>query len=126
MANEIEKIGEEVVHGIETAAKDVAEVVVELPKAVRALDTIIKEEQPVKADLKQFITLCEKVTGDIKTDVAEHGFNIADDEQTLADANAAFAYFRSTLLPELEKVVGEVESDVESPVANEQQGTEQS
>ena len=126
MSNEIEKIGEDVVHGVETAAKDVAEAVVVLPKAVRALDTIIKEEGPAKAELKTFIGLCKKVDTDVTEDVSEHGFNLADDELTLADANAAFAYFRSTLLPELEKVVGEVEADVEAPVANEPQGTEQS
>jgi hypothetical protein len=44
------------------------------------------------------------------TDAAENGISLADDAKTLAAAEAFFEYFRSTFMPIVEKLYGELKA----------------
>ena len=108
-------MADELMKAIEDVGKDIAKPFEEIGKIEKVLTTVMKEETPLRAGVIQFSDLCKVVIDDGANDVADKGLNIAADEETLADANTAFQYFKDTLLPLFEQAFGEIETDVEDP-----------
>jgi hypothetical protein len=101
-----------------------AAAVAEAPvKAAEKIKTILEDATEDAPELRAvFVGLVEKldvVAGDIAVDVSADGLNVSADLQTLKDTSAAVTYFRTTVLPVIEKVYGQVKGLVPaaSPVA---------
>lgn len=112
MSNPIEKIG----HDLKVAAVDTEHVIVRtvefLPKAAAVIASAIKDQPEVKTAVLSLISQATVVIGDVATDAADKGIDLAADAKTLADAEAFFDYFRSTFVPLVEAVYAEVKADV--------------
>jgi hypothetical protein len=99
-----------------------AEKVAEAPlQAFQKLKTIfeqVEEDTPeLKAALLGFTQKAEAVGGDLVVDTSADGLNVQADMQTLAAAADLIAYFRSIVLPVIEKIYGQVKADVSAPAA---------
>jgi len=120
MGNPLEAIG----HGIVTGAKDVGKVVVKgvdvaivqpiefAVKAEKVISTAIKDQPVVRDAVMAMVKQASTVIDDFKTDVAEGFINLRADEKTLQDAEAFFNWFKSTFIPQMEKVYGDLSADV--------------
>lgn len=119
MSNIFSDIG----HGVEVAGKDVAKGAVEvgkavadvfefLPKAEAVIASAIKEQPEVKTAVLDLVKQATTVIGDLATDAADKGINLTSDAKTLADAESFFAYFKSTFIPLVEQLYGEIKSDL--------------
>lgn len=112
MSNIFENIG----HGVEVAAKDVAHVAVEvvdfLPHAVALLDDAIAHEADVKTLV---VNLVKQATGVFTAGtvaITDKGVNLTADAATLAAAEAFFTYLKDTFLPSAEALYKQLEVDV--------------
>ena len=120
MGNPLEAIG----HGIETGAKDVGKAVAKgvdvaivqpiefAVKAEKVISTAIKDQPVVRDAVMAMVKQASTVIDDFKTDVAEGFINLRADEKTLQDAEAFFNWFKSTFIPQMEKVYGDLSADV--------------
>lgn len=112
---------EKIVADVENVAKE--------PIAIATKVKTIFEQ--VTADTPQLRTVfvglvgkLEAVSGEITADVSAGGVNISGDVKTFQDAAAAISYFRTTVLPVVEQVFGQIKSDLNpapaapAPVAN--------
>jgi hypothetical protein len=109
--------------GIVTAAKDVehAAVVVGkavvagigfLPKAIKLIDTAIKDQPAVKAAVLDLIKVGATALKDGDAAVASGGVNLTSDALVLQDAVAFFNYFKSEFVPQVEAIYVEVVADL--------------
>ena len=109
--NKFEKVAE-------TVGKDILKVIefpfVELPHIVKVLDTIIKDTPEVKADLTVFVQKANQVLIDTNAVINEHGLVFSDDAKALIQVKDLLTYFSTTLLPVIEKVYGELETDIQT------------
>jgi hypothetical protein len=119
MANEFEKVVEDVGHGIKVAAEDVVKFPSFVVKAAAVLETAIKDQPEVKAVLTSLVQQGESIAVSVTTDVAGKGLNLAADAATLALVESFFVYFKSTVIPMIENIYGEIKVDVSvtQPVA---------
>jgi hypothetical protein len=112
MGNIVTTIG----HDIKVAAKDTGHVVVEivtwLPKVEKVLASAIKDQPEIKQAVLDLVKKASVVAGDVSTDVSENGLNLAQDAQTLADAESFFAWFKSSFVPLVENFYGEIAADI--------------
>jgi len=120
MSNPLEAIG----HGIETGVKDVGKVVVKgvdvaivqpiefAVKAEKVISTAIKDQPIVRDAVTALVKQATTVVNDFKTDVSDGFINLRQDEKTLQDAEAFFNWFKSTFIPQIEKVYGDLSADV--------------
>ena len=109
MANEIEKIGEDILKVVEDPFKFVA-------KATKVIATVVKDDPQAKTIITQVVTLSSAIGVDGATILAAKG--IVNPEQylaTLQAVEALGAYIKSTVVPFVEQVYGEVVTDVEAP-----------
>lgn len=106
MSNVIETIGKDILHGVEFPFEYTA-------KAIKVLDSAIKDQPAIKAAVIDLIKQAETVIGDSAKDVSEKGLVLADDAKTLADAEAFFVYFRDQFCPLVAKVYTEVATDLQ-------------
>jgi hypothetical protein len=81
-------------------------------KAASVLATAIKDQPALKTALTTLVTKAEAIGADAVTDAAGKGLDLASDAKTLADVEALFAWIMSTLVPLIESVYAEVETDV--------------
>jgi hypothetical protein len=101
------------------------EVVIESPvKAVEKIATIFEEvktdEPELRAALVGLVGKAEAVGGDIAIDTTADGLNVTADIATLQAAGEMISYFRTTVLPLIEQIYGQVKADLSpagSPVA---------
>jgi len=105
VANVIETIGKDILHGVEFPFVYTA-------KAIKVLNSAIKDQPEIKAAVIDLIKQAETVIGDTAKDVSEKGLVLTDDTKTLADAEAFFQYFRDQFCPLVAKVYSEVASDL--------------
>ncbi len=112
MSNIIVKIGK----GIETAGKDVADVVVDmtsfLGKAESVIVTAVKDQPAVKAAILQLISQANSVIADGTKAAALDGVNLAADGVTIADAETFFTYFKTTFIPLVESLYSSIKTDL--------------
>ena len=120
MGNPLDAIG----HGIETGVKDVGKVVVGgvnraivqpiefAVKAEKVISTAIKDQPIVRDAVETLVKQATTVITDFKTDVADGFINLRADEKTLQDAEAFFNWFRSTFIPQMEKVYGDLSPEI--------------
>jgi hypothetical protein len=115
--NPIEHAVEVVAHDVKVAAVDTAHVVVKvvefLPKAEKVIATAIKDDPEVKAAVLDLVKQATAVIGDVSTDVADKGINLAAGSKTLVDAEQFFSYFKSEFIPMVESVYAEIKTDVQ-------------
>jgi hypothetical protein len=109
--------------GVVAAAKDVEHVAVVvgravvkgvdfLPKAVRLIDTAIKDQPALKAAVLQLIEEGAAALKDGEAAVAAGGVNLASDALVTEDAIAFFNYFKSAFVPQVEAIYTEVVADL--------------
>jgi hypothetical protein len=121
MENVFETIGHDIKVGVEDVGKGVEEGVeyaiihpIEFcVKAEKVLASAIKDRGEVKAAVLDLVKQASGVIDDVAIDVADKGFNLREDAKTLSDAEAFFAYFRSTFIPLVEKLYAEIKADTQ-------------
>jgi hypothetical protein len=116
--NEAEKILGGVEHVAEDIGKGVAKVFTVVDKTAKVLETVVADESTFKPALIATVTGGVKIAGDIAAAVADKGLNWTEDETLVADVEA---YFKTTieavLVPEVEKLYGDIEADLDAPAA---------
>ena len=120
MGNPLEAIG----HGIEAGAKDMGKAVVKgvdvgivqpiefAVHAEKVIATAVKDQPVVRDAVTALVKQATTVINDFKTDVGEGFIDLRADEQTLKDAEAFFNWFKSSFIPAIERVYGDIASDV--------------
>ena len=119
MSNEFTDIGhdikvgaEDVGKGVETAVQFAIVHPIEfLAKSEVVFADVIKDSPTVKTAVLTLIKQATTVIGDTATDVADKGLNLNSDEQTLADAEAFFTYFKNSFIPLIETVYKAISAD---------------
>jgi hypothetical protein len=116
MSNPIAHAAEVVGHDLKIAVVDTGHAIIKtvefLPHAVKLLDTAIQDQPKVKEAVIDLIKQAGVVTGDVTIDVTDKGVNLVADLQTLKDIVAFFNYFKSTWVPLIEQLYGEVKADL--------------
>ena len=120
MGNPLETLGHDIKVGAVDIGKDVAkgvDVAVVKPiefvvKAEKVIETAVKDQPIVRDAVVALVKQATTVIDDFKTDVSDGLINLSADEQTLKDAEAFFNWFKSTFIPTIEKVYGDVSTDV--------------
>jgi hypothetical protein len=120
MGNPFEAIGHGIKVGVEDAGKAVVkgvDVAIVKPieftvKAEKVISTAIKDQPIVRDAVVALVKQATTVIDDFKTDVGDDFINLKADEQTLKDAEAFFNWFKSTFIPQMEQVYGDIASDV--------------
>lgn len=109
--------------GIVVAAKDVGHVAVLvgkavvtgvefLPKAMKLVDTAIKDQPAVKVAVLNLIEQGAKALKDSEAAIAAGGMNLASDALVVQDAITFFNYFKSEFVPQVESIYKEVQADL--------------
>lgn len=119
MGNPFEAIG----HGIKTGAVDVGKAVVKgvdvaivqpiefVVKAEKVIAIAVKDQPIVRDAVTELVKQATTVINDFKTDVSDGLIDLRADEQTLKDAEAFFNWFKSTFIPQMEQVYGDISAD---------------
>lgn len=119
MSNPIEDLG----HDIKVGATDVGKGVVQAVnvavvqpiqfavKAEKVIATAVKDQPVVRDAIVTLVKQASTVIDDFKTDVGDGLFNLRADEQTIKDAEAFFNWFKSTFVPSMEQVYGDLSAD---------------
>jgi hypothetical protein len=114
MSNPITTVG----HDIKTVAVDVAHVAVDvvefLPKAASVIASAIKDEPTVRTAVLDLVKNASAVLASGTVAVTDKGVNLVADASVLAAAEAFFGYFKTTFVPLVEQLYGEVVADVKS------------
>jgi hypothetical protein len=120
MSNPFEVIGHGIQQGVEDVGKGIVkgvDVVIVQPiqfamHAEKVLSTALKDQPIVRDAVIALVNQATTVINDFKTDVSDGFINLRADEKTLKDAEAFFNWFKSTFIPTVEKVYGDVIADV--------------
>lgn len=107
MSNEIKKIAEDVLHGIEYPFKHTA-------KIIELLNTALKDSPVVKSEVLAMIKQAEAVIADTGTDFASKGLDLTSDLKTLQDIKVFWTYFAGTFVPNMAAIYSEVEADIKA------------
>lgn len=102
--NEFEKIGKEILHGIEYPFVHTAQF-------IKVLGDAMKHTPAVKQAIIDLVLAGEKIVGDAGSDIAAKGLNLASDLQTIADVQAFFKLFSSEFMPVVEAAYKELSAD---------------
>ena len=81
-------------------------------KAEKVIATALKDQPIVRDAVTALIKQANVVIDDFKTDIGDGFINLKADEQTLKDAEAFFNWFKSSFIPTMEKVYGDISADV--------------
>lgn len=101
----MEHIGEDILHGVEQPFKLIA-------RAERVLATAIKNQPELKDAITTLVSKCEVIGADTMRDIGERGLNLADDLATAQAIAALGEFLKSTFVPLVEKLYGEIKTDV--------------
>jgi hypothetical protein len=110
--------------GITAAAKDVAHAAVKveqavvagvsfLPRAVKLIDTAIRDQPALKTAVLKLIAEGATAVKDSEAAIAAGGMNLASDALVAEDALAFFNYFKSEFVPQVELIYREVQADLQ-------------
>ena len=119
MDNPLDAIGHGIKVGVVDAGKGIAkgvDVAIVQPiefavKAEKVIATAIKDQPIVKDAIMELVKQANTVIDDFKTDVSDGLINLRADEKTLNDAEAFFNWFKSTFIPNMEQVYGDLSAD---------------
>lgn len=119
MGNPLETLGHDIKVGAVDVGKDVAkgvDVAIVQPiefvvKAEKVIATAVKDQPIVRDAMVALVKQATTVIDDFKTDVSDGLINLSADEQTLKDAEAFFNWFKSSFIPTMEQVYGDLSSD---------------
>lgn len=103
----VEKGLSEVEHGIEFPFKFIG-------KAAAVISTAIKDQPEIKNAVTVLVEKCDAIGADTMIDVAERGLNLIDDAATVRAVADLGEYLKSTFIPLVEKLYGEIKTDVTS------------
>lgn len=107
--NEIEKIGDDVVHGVDTVAKDIGKVLGIVEKTAKVADAFIKDEATLKPAITQTLEAAADIMGEIAKVVAEKGISWTDDAALVSQVET---FFKTTvegiLVPAVEKAYEDI------------------
>jgi len=117
MDNPLEAIGNGIKVGVTDVGKGVAkglDVAIVQPiqsavKAEKVIATAIKDQPIVRDAVVALVNQATTVINDFKTNVSDGFINLRADEQTLKDAEAFFNWFKSSFIPSMEQVYGDIE-----------------
>lgn len=103
-----------ILRGVE---KVVASPVTAVEKVKTIFEQVTEDTPELRTALQGFVGKAEAVGGDLVVDTSADGLNVQADMQTLAAAADLIAYFRTSVLPVIEKIYGQVKSDVSTTAA---------
>jgi hypothetical protein len=120
MGNPLETLGHDIKVGAVDVGKDVAkgvDVAIIQPiefvvKAEKVISTAVKDQPIVRDAVVALVKQATTVIDDFKTDVSDGLIDLRADEQTLKDAEAFFNWFKSSFIPTMEQVYGDLSTDV--------------
>ncbi len=120
MGNPLDAIGHGIKVGVEDVGKGVAkgiDVAIVQPiqsvvKAEKVIATALKDQPIVRDAVTALIKQANVVIDDFKTDIGDGFINLKADEQTLKDAEAFFNWFKSSFIPTMEKIYGDISAEV--------------
>ena len=120
MDNPLGAIGHDIKVGVVDAGKGIAkgvDVAIVQPiefavKAEKVIATAIKDQPVVRDAVTALVKQATTVINDFKTDVGDAFIDLKADEQTLKDAEAFFNWFKTSFIPAIEQVYGDVSADV--------------
>jgi hypothetical protein len=119
MGNPFEAIG----HGIKVGAEEVGKGVVKgvnvtiiepiefAVHAEKVISTAVKDQPIVRDAIVSLVKQATIVVNDFKTNVSDGFISLRADEQTLKDAEAFFNWFKSSFIPTVEQVYGDISAD---------------
>jgi len=114
--NPVEHVAEEIGHGLRVAGMDVVKGIaypfVHTAQFCSVIETLIKEESPVKTAVIQLVQDAEAVDVDAVVAIASKGLNIPADIAAFKDVVTFFNAFRSQFLPVVESAYKELQSDI--------------
>jgi hypothetical protein len=110
MANEFEKVVEDIGKGIEYPFKFA-------DKAAKVLATIIKDDPEAKIIFTTLTQKCEAIGADVLMDVGAKGLNLIADEGTITALQDLGAYLKGTVIPFIEAAYGTIVADVVTTAA---------
>ena len=124
MGNPLEAIG----HGIKVGVQDVGKGVQDVGKGVakgvdvaivqpiqtaikakKVIETALKDQPIVRDAVVTLVNQANTVINDFKANVSDGFINLRADQQTLKDAEAFFNWFKSSFIPTMEQVYGDIE-----------------
>ena len=119
MGNPLEAIGHDIKVGAVDVGKGVAkgvDVAIVQPiefavKAEQVIATAVKDQPIVRDAVVALVKQATTVIDDFKTDVSDGLIDLKADEQTLKDAEAFFNWFKSSFVPAIEQVYGDIASE---------------
>ncbi len=109
IANVGKDVGKGVVTGVDVVIVRPIEAAV---KAEKVISTALKDQPIVRDAVVTLVNQATTVINDFKNNVNDGLFNLRDDEQTIKDAEAFFNWFKSTFIPKMEEVYGDIAADV--------------
>jgi hypothetical protein len=120
MGNPLEAIGHGIKVGVADVGKGVAkgiDVAIVQPiqsavKAEKVIATALKDQPIVRDAVVTLVSQATTVINDFKANVSDGFINLRADEQTLKDAEAFFNWFKSSFIPSMEKVYGDISENV--------------
>jgi hypothetical protein len=121
MGNVFEGIGHDIKASAEDVGKGVAkgiDVAVVRPiqftvKAEKVIASAIKDQPVIRDAVASLVQQATTVIDDFKTNVAEGLIDLKADEQTLRDAEIFFNWFKSSFIPTVEQVYGNIAADIQ-------------
>lgn len=106
---------------IETVGKDIVKVIEEpfkfVVKAEAVIATAIKDDPEIKAVITTLVQKASEVGAAAVLAGGSKGLNLAEDSAALSQAEAFFEWFKATVVPLVEKVYGEIKTDLTTPAA---------
>jgi hypothetical protein len=120
MGNPLDAIGHGIKVGVEDVGKGIAkgiDVAIVQPiqfavKAEKVISTAVKDQPIVRDAVTALVKQANTVIDDFKVNIGEGFINLKADEQTLKDAEAFFNWFKSSFIPTMEQVYGDISADV--------------
>ncbi|HEY1983778.1 MAG TPA: hypothetical protein VGG85_00125 [Terracidiphilus sp.] len=103
-------VGKGVVTGVDVA---IVHPIEEALKAEKVISTALKDQPIVRDAVVTLVNQASAVINDFKTNVNDGLFNLRQDEQTIKDAEAFFNWFKSTFIPRMEEVYGDIAADAQ-------------
>jgi hypothetical protein len=103
--NTLGHVGLDIVHAIEVPFKFII-------KADKVLNTVVKDQPELASVLATLVQKAEEVGAASLLAGSDKGLNLAEDAAALAQVEAFFAWFKATVVPEIEKVFDEIKTDL--------------
>jgi len=111
-----DNVFEEIGHETKVVAEDIGHVFVEAvefpDKAAKVISTIVKDDAPLKAELIVLLNQCKATLSDGVQAATDKGLDFIQDEKTVVDIDTLAKYVTETIVPAIESVYNELNTDV--------------